>query len=134
MRGSGFRVITTLLRRSLAPEQLGCSWRTAARLRTPYAPTRTAQIGRASTAGRLWRPRRDCTAAQTPCCDAIDGVKDGLIDDPRKCDFDAHRDVPTCAAGADTAQCLTKAEADTVMKIYRGPVSRASRYSPATCG
>ena len=26
-------------------------------------------------------------------CDAIDGLADGLIDDPRKCDFDARRDV-----------------------------------------
>jgi feruloyl esterase len=63
-------------------------------------------------------------------CDGIDGVKDGLIDDPRRCDFDAHRDVPTCAAGADTAQCLTKAEADTVMKIYGGPVSQGKPLFP----
>ena len=31
-------------------------------------------------------------------CDAIDGLKDGLIDDPRKCAFDPARDVPKCAA------------------------------------
>src|SRR6185436_6097860 len=34
-------------------------------------------------------------------CDAVDGLKDGLIDDPRACRFDASRDVPACAAGAD---------------------------------
>jgi len=54
-------------------------------------------------------------------CDAIDGVKDGLIDDPRKCDFDAHRDVPACPADTDGADCLTVAQADAVMHIYSGP-------------
>jgi feruloyl esterase len=56
-------------------------------------------------------------------CDAIDGLKDGLIDDPRRCDFDAHRDVPACTAGSDTPSCLTSAQADAVMKVYRGPSS-----------
>jgi hypothetical protein len=36
-------------------------------------------------------------------CDAIDGLKDGLIDDPRKCDFNPVRDVPACSAGADAS-------------------------------
>jgi len=30
-------------------------------------------------------------------CDAIDGLRDGLIDDPRKCAFDPARDVPAVA-------------------------------------
>ena len=30
-------------------------------------------------------------------CDAKDGLKDGLIDDPRRCDFDPARDVAQCA-------------------------------------
>ena len=32
-------------------------------------------------------------------CDDVDGLKDGLIDDPRKCSFDPARDVPACSAG-----------------------------------
>ena len=36
-------------------------------------------------------------------CDAIDGLKDGLIDDPRKCAFDPAKDVPACRPGADSA-------------------------------
>jgi len=43
---------------------------------------------------------------------AIDGLKDGLIDDPRKCDFNPKVDVPACSAGADGANCLTAAQAE----------------------
>ena len=32
-------------------------------------------------------------------CDAKDGLKDGLIDDPRRCDFDPARHVAQCPAG-----------------------------------
>jgi feruloyl esterase len=54
-------------------------------------------------------------------CDAIDGLKDGLIDDPRQCAFDPHRDVPRCAAGEDGDACLTARQADALQKIYDGP-------------
>ncbi len=63
-------------------------------------------------------------------CDAIDGLRDGLIDDPRKCDFDARRDVPQCPAGTDGPECLTAAQADAVMKIYGGPRSRGKVLFP----
>ena len=39
-------------------------------------------------------------------CDAVDGLKDGLIDDPRKCDFKPSRDLPKCA-GDESADCFT---------------------------
>ncbi|MCA0301917.1 MAG: tannase/feruloyl esterase family alpha/beta hydrolase, partial [Proteobacteria bacterium] len=35
-------------------------------------------------------------------CDARDGLKDGVIDDPRRCDFDPARDVAQCPAGQDS--------------------------------
>ena len=63
-------------------------------------------------------------------CDAIDGLKDGLIDDPRKCAFDPARDVPTCAAGADGADCLTSAQAAAITKVYGGPVSQGAPVFP----
>src|SRR5207247_3234575 len=34
-------------------------------------------------------------------CDAKDGLKDGLIDDPRRCDFQHARDLPRCEAEAE---------------------------------
>jgi feruloyl esterase len=63
-------------------------------------------------------------------CDAVDGLKDGLIDDPRKCSFDAKVDVPACRAGADGADCLTSAQAEAIMKIYSGPVSNGKPFFP----
>ena len=51
-------------------------------------------------------------------CDLNDGVKDGVIGDPRKCDFDP-RELQ-CAAGKSPA-CLTRAQVEAVEKVYRGP-------------
>jgi feruloyl esterase len=61
-------------------------------------------------------------------CDAIDGLKDGLIDDPRKCNFNPAVDVPVCSAGADGTDCLTPAQADAIAKVYSGPVSNGKPF------
>ena len=61
-------------------------------------------------------------------CDAVDGLKDGLIDDPRVCRFDAARDVPACGTGADGADCLTPAQAAAINKVYSGPVSNGKPF------
>jgi feruloyl esterase len=61
-------------------------------------------------------------------CDLVDGLKDGLIDDPRACRFDASRDVPACSAGADMADCLTAAQAAAVNKVYSGPSSKGKPF------
>jgi len=53
-------------------------------------------------------------------CDKLDGLADGLIDDPRKCDFDLAADVPE----------LTPAEAATLKKIYGGPISNGKPFFP----
>jgi feruloyl esterase len=63
-------------------------------------------------------------------CDAIDGLKDGLIDDPRACRFDPARDIPACRAGADGPDCLTTAEAGTLKKIYGGVTSNGTQFFP----
>ncbi len=63
-------------------------------------------------------------------CDAMDGLADGLIDDPRRCDFDPARDVPACAAGVDEPGCLTAAQATTVARIQNGPVSKGKPFFP----
>ena len=53
-------------------------------------------------------------------CDGVDGLKDGVIDDPRRCDFDPARDLPKCS-GADSAECFTAAQISGLRKIYNGP-------------
>ena len=51
-------------------------------------------------------------------CDSLDGVKDGLLEDPRACKFDPS--VLLCK-GTDNSECLTAAQVDTLKKIYTGP-------------
>jgi len=58
--------------------------------------------------------------AVVAACDAVDGVKDGLIDDPRKCSFDPS--VLQCK-GADAADCLTAAQVNTA-RIISSPSRR----------
>jgi feruloyl esterase len=62
-------------------------------------------------------------------CDSTDGLKDGLIDDPRRCDFKPARDLPVCS-GTDRADCLTPAQLETVVTIYSDVVVDGKRLSP----
>ncbi len=48
-------------------------------------------------------------------CDARDGVKDGLIDNPEKCHFDP---ASLLCKGADSDTCLTAAQVKTVQIVY----------------
>jgi feruloyl esterase len=48
-------------------------------------------------------------------CDAVDGLKDGLIQDPTRCRFDPK--VIECK-GPDAPNCLTAAQVETVRKSY----------------
>lgn len=50
-------------------------------------------------------------------CDAMDGVKDGLLEDPRACRFDPS--ALQCKA-ADAATCLTDGQVATLRKVYGG--------------
>ncbi|HXZ67110.1 MAG TPA: tannase/feruloyl esterase family alpha/beta hydrolase, partial [Alphaproteobacteria bacterium] len=52
-------------------------------------------------------------------CDALDGIKDGALRDPRACKFDPK--VMICKPGDKPDTCLTAAQADAVRKIYDGP-------------
>jgi Tannase and feruloyl esterase len=59
------------------------------------------------------------TAAAISACDAIDGVKDGVIEDPKRCNFD-----PKTLLGVQAGDCgaFTQADVDMIRKIWQGPV------------
>lgn len=65
-------------------------------------------------------------AAVLGACDALDGVKDGVLEDPRRCTFDPN--VLACA-GADDGRCLTAAQVAAVRKIY-APTPHARTNEP----
>ena len=53
--------------------------------------------------------------AALSACDALDGVKDGVIEDPTRCHFDPK--VLECT-GADGPACLTPAQVETARALY----------------
>jgi len=80
-------------------------WYSMATLKDPesYIPaSKTAILGNATAAA----------------CDAIDGIVDGVIDDPRKCKFDPA--VLTCQAGQDPATCYTPKQVKAIKDIWSG--------------
>ena len=61
------------------------------------------------------------TNASVAACDLLDGVKDGLIRDPRDCGFDAADLI--CKPGTATPTCLTAGEARAINQIWAGAKS-----------
>jgi hypothetical protein len=65
-------------------------------------------------------------AAVLNACDALDGVKDGQLDDPRQCHFDPAKLI--CRDGKSSPQCLTANQAEVARKLYAGPVDESGRH------
>src|SRR5579863_1326813 len=57
------------------------------------------------------------TAAVMAQCDAADGVKDGVLEDPRTCHFDP---AALLCKGEETASCLTAPQIEGLRKLYGG--------------
>jgi hypothetical protein len=64
-------------------------------------------------------------AAVAAQCDALDGVNDGIVSDPRRCRFNP--DVLACPAKDGGAACLTPPQIAALKRIYRGPVDSKGR-------
>ena len=60
------------------------------------------------------------TKAVVEACDSLDGLKDGLVDDPRKCHLDPAK---LLCAGADGPACLTQPQVEAVRRMYDGAKS-----------
>lgn len=62
-------------------------------------------------------------------CDFLDGVKDGILADPRACDF-RPEDLPLCAGEAGSDKCVTPAQLNVIRAVYRGVRSGEARTVP----
>jgi hypothetical protein len=76
-------------------------------------------------------------------CDGVDGLVDGLIDDPRKCNFNALTDLPACTeaqekdgTGTTSTTCFTLAQRQGLADTYAGPHDSKGNalYPGATLG
>jgi feruloyl esterase len=61
-------------------------------------------------------------------CDTLDGVKDGVLEDPRACHFDPSKLQCKSGEGAD---CLSAAEVKALKAIYQGPRTRDGKQVSA---
>lgn len=62
-------------------------------------------------------------------CDALDGVEDRLIDDPRRCAFDPAK-LPRCPDDEGGPDCLTQRQLAAIQEIYQGPVVDGLQVHP----
>ncbi len=63
-------------------------------------------------------------------CDGVDGLKDGIITDPRKCPFDPEKDLPVCSGDTDVTTCFTPAQIKALKKVYGGMFSKGELIFP----
>ena len=63
-------------------------------------------------------------AAVLAACDELDHVKDGVIEDPRRCQFDPS--VLLCK-GTESDVCLSSAQLATVKNLYAGPALHSGK-------
>jgi hypothetical protein len=78
---------------------------------------------------------RLATSKAVAACDAIDGVVDGVLTDPRQCAYQASDDA-TLSHGSCTAAdptCLTPTEASAIDKMWLGPVACANPQRAGNC-
>ncbi len=86
---------------------------------------RVAKTLETNEAARLTQAQRQILhSAVVQTCDAVDGVKDGVIENPQRCRFDPG--VLECK-GSDTSACLTRPQVETARMIYSAAVNPATK-------
>ena len=88
-------------------------WNNQALARTPLTESKVALVGE----------------AVYNRCDAADGLADGLLADPRQCNFDPAADLLVCG-NSRTADCFTSGEIETLTAIYEGPMANGHQLFP----
>jgi feruloyl esterase len=77
---------------------------------------RIAQMLEDNQAARLLQPQRQLLhRAVLEACDALDGVKDGLLENPTRCRFDPA--ALLCRSGVES-DCLSAPQVETAQRIY----------------
>jgi hypothetical protein len=109
--------------------QAGHIWHQLVQLRDNGGP-----IGGGAT-DVLAAKERLATARAIAVCDAEDGVADGVLGDPRMCEYRASKDrtITTDECAASSPTCLTPAEASAIDKMWQGPVACSQRSAGGTC-
>ena len=88
-------------------------------------------IQRALAASPIPPPKlRVLADAVSAKCDAVDGLKDGLIEDPRRCGFSVSTDVPRCADDVDGPACFTSSQLRALETIYGGVTRNGTQFFP----
>ena len=60
----------------------------------------------------------------------MDGLADGLIDDPRRCAFRPAADLPACPNDVDGAACFTAAQLQALETVYGGTKRNGADFFP----
>ena len=63
-------------------------------------------------------------------CDAKDGLKDGLIENPLQCNFNPARDLPRCEGSEDGASCFTANQIAALERLYGDATRQGKRLYP----
>jgi hypothetical protein len=85
--------------------------------------------------GTLIAKQSLATGKAVAACDALDGVTDGVLTDPRKCNYNVSDDASVthamCTASDPT--CLTPPEASAIDKMWSGPVACGNPHRDGNC-
>jgi len=86
-------------------------------------------------AGILIAKENLATSNAVAACDALDGVVDGVLTDPRACTYSAEADSSITKASCTPSDgtCLTPTEAIAIDHMWKGPVSCSNGHPDASC-